>query len=89
MRLLYVREPKAADDLGPWLATIKSGAMINGQVQKLGRTCPGVDDPANAAVTTDRNGQFIFRGIGTERDACLELAASRLLIGSSTSPPAT
>ena len=73
VRLLYVREPKDGQDLGPWLETVKSGAMINAQVQKLGRTCPSVDDPAEAPVTTDRDGQFTFRGIGAERVARLEL----------------
>jgi beta-lactamase regulating signal transducer with metallopeptidase domain len=73
VRLLYVREPKDGQDLGPWLATIKSGAMINAQVQTLGRTCPAADEPAGAPVITDRDGRFTFRGIGAERDARLEL----------------
>ncbi len=73
VRLLHVREPKDGQNLSPWLETIKSGAMINGQIEKLGRTCTGVDDPADALVTTDRDGRFTFRGIGAERDACLEL----------------
>ena len=73
VRLLQVREPKDGQNLSPWLETIKSGAMINGQIEKLGRTCPGVDDPADALVTTDRDGRFTFRGIGAERDGRFEL----------------
>jgi beta-lactamase regulating signal transducer with metallopeptidase domain len=73
VRLLQVREPKDGRDLNAWIETVKSGAMTNAQSQKLGKTCPGVDDPAEAPVSTDRDGRFTFRGIGAERVAYLEL----------------
>jgi beta-lactamase regulating signal transducer with metallopeptidase domain len=72
VRLLYVREPKEKEDLGPWLDAIKSGAMINGQTQKFGRSVSGVDDEAQRPVTTDLDGRFTFGGIGAERNVCLE-----------------
>jgi beta-lactamase regulating signal transducer with metallopeptidase domain len=73
VRMLQVREPKDGQDLGPWLETIKSGAMTNAQGQTLGRVCPGVEDSADAPVITDSDGRFTLRGFGAERDVRLEL----------------
>jgi beta-lactamase regulating signal transducer with metallopeptidase domain len=73
VRMLQVREPKDGQDLSSWLETIKSGAMINAQGQKLGRMCPVVEDSADAPVITDSDGRFTLRGFGAERDVRLEL----------------
>ncbi len=91
VRLLQVREPKDRD-LNAWIETVKSGAMSNAQSQKLGKTCPGVEDSAEAPVTTDRDGRFTFRGIGAERVAYLELrgesiAYRQFLVATRDIPP--
>ena len=65
--------PKAGEDLGPWLESVKSGAVDQVSGHTLGYHMPACDDDHQPALITDQDGRFTLSGIGAERRVTLEL----------------
>ncbi len=71
--LMDVRRPKPGENLDPWIAAVKSGAIRNGTSQKLGSAVPGIQEESSTVVQSDKDGRFTIHGVGAEHVAEIEL----------------
>jgi|GEM_PF-2271522 len=78
IRLAGVSCPKPGENLDPWIAAVKSGAIRNGTSQKLGGALPAIHDSVAGTVHSEKDGRFTIRGVGAERVAEIELRHEKL-----------